>query len=576
MTRRRNFLGRAYVEGGQLEDAIQCVEPVLESLDLESVLLFSGVYAELGQLEGRARTLDIACRLQEAVGDSAAEHELLKTLFEVQKKLQWDQAAAQSALRLLAQDPQQSQLLEFAEAYFRKHADAEALSKVLRYKAEGSALSPEEQAALLWESIELSSEDMSTVIARAVTLDPHHEGAAKEFERVLEKREDWNALAEHLNTWSERVTPENRSRCLRKLAWVHAERRSDHVAASEALSALLKLEDSDDVRALLIDSLTQSGQIQEALSLIQNRLSAQPELRTSEQVLLHAAEALCSVGKFDEAYRLCAAKLNDEHTESLVAYMLEVAKRGANFEHIKATLQYRAESEQGKERAMTMLELSAHTKERLSDIDEAMRYATEALREAPNEAEVLRHLEQIFSDRLRQLVELLRNVARQEERDEIRADLFERIALLMWKKADKPSAAQEAFAEVLKVRTSEAAENFWREHPERKERSSFQEDSSEEESLEALAKLASSEMKKPSLSSSDEALVEVSSSELFAEKLDASNVALQQASDESADDVPDPDDVELISDEVELIKASPAESEVTEVEISSDEVELLD
>lgn len=462
---RRRQLGFAYLDAGQTEDAMVCLEPLLELGDAEVAEVLIPLFREQGRDEDATYALSIA------VAGLPPERRLprLREIIESLVKAGDVEQAMQRAHEVLAIEPGDPEALGFLEKEYRSRKDDLALRDLMLEASRVPDVSPEVRKRRLREVAKLSEEsldDLPGAIAawRAITtVDPTDMEASAALAERLEQAEQWDELVQVLDRQAITETdPDTKVATLMRLALVHRDRRDDVDAAVDALRAVLQIEPDDPAaRDALCDALLLGDAVIEAVPLLEARIDdtsdRQEKLRLLE-ILASTYEA--RLGDDERAFST-SARILDEDPSNLAALdrMERVDSRSQNISRLLETLAYRAEVVPREERADILVRIGSVADESLGDLDRAADTYQQALDLAPDRVDVLDALVSVYdrAGRYKDLVVLLRERAKLEESPVARAELYRRIARTLRDRVQNDEAAAEAWTQVLEAGEDEEA-----------------------------------------------------------------------------------------------------------------------
>jgi tetratricopeptide (TPR) repeat protein len=460
----RRRLGEAYVEAGQLEDAIICFEPLLDAGDAAAAERLIDLYRQAGRSADVARALSVSVAKLRPELRAPRLREMMDVLI-----TQGDRAgASQRAYELLQVDPASPDALNFLEDELRRRSAWEELRDLLQTAARVPGLGVDSRKQRLREVAALSADKMSDLEGaanawRAVTsLDPADGDARGTLAKLLEKLERWDELVQVLERDAlSTLDPTTKAEIFRRLGRLHRDQRQDLGAAADALQKLRELLPGDEsARDELCDVLLELGAFRDAAPLLRQRIDG--ALRAERVRLLRILAPLLDeqLGDLEGAFD-ASTRLLDEEPGDLDALgrMERIDAAAERWDRLLQTLSYRAEVGQPEERAQTLARMGALADQRLGDLDRAAEYYGQALDLAPADAAALDALCDVYdrAERYRDLVELLRTRATMEGDTTIRAELYRRIARILESRVRNEDAASEAWSEVLAAGEDEEA-----------------------------------------------------------------------------------------------------------------------
>ena len=461
---RRRRLGRAYIEAGQLDDALVCFEPLLELGDASAAEALVPIYRERGRDAEASRALAIAVAGLPPEARGPRLRELVETL---RATGEHDQAL-ERAKELLELEPTDVQTLEFVEEELRRREDRRELRDLLLVATRLPGAPPELTKRRLREVAELDEEHLAdaegaiAAYGALLALDPSDRDARHKLASLFERLGRWDELVAHLEQESlGLVDPDAKATLLMRLAILHRDRRDDAVSARVALRSLRQLRPEDtDARDALCELLLDMESWNEALPLLEERIelaSGDERLTLLETLGVTLEER---VGDDDAAFA-ASARLLDEEPASLSALdrMERVDMRTGNAARLLETLAYRVEVVTPSERAPILVRVAQLADGELGDLDRAADALQQALDLDPASAAVLDALCDVYDrgGRYKDLVVLLRERARLEESGVARAELYRRIARILGDRVGNLDAAAEAWEKVLESGDDEEA-----------------------------------------------------------------------------------------------------------------------
>ena len=472
---RRRRLGFAYLTAGQTQDALICLEPLLDVGDHEAAEALIPLYRERGQHDQLTRALSAA------IAGLPLQHRAprLREIIEDLKRAGDIDGAMQRARELLEIEPGDIEAMGLLESELRLREDFPALRELLIQASRIPGAGVEAKKARLREVAELSEgplgdpEGAITAWRAIGTTDPTDVDAYNNLARLFEQHQRWDELVQVLDKQSLSITdPDARAALLFQIAGIHRDERHDYQSAIGALDALRAFRGDDDrARQELCDVLLLAEQFGRAVPLLEERIE-DTEDHTERLRLL---EVLCAtleegVGD-DEAAFTAAAQLLDSDPSNLAALdrMERIALRTENYPRLIETLSYRVEVVEEEERSGLLRRLGDVADQNLGDLTRAADYYQQALDVSPGDVQVLDALCSVFdrSERYKDLVVLLRERAVLEQDDFARAELYRRIARTLAERVRKPDASAEAWEKVLEAGEDPEALRALRRHAER-------------------------------------------------------------------------------------------------------------
>ena len=453
----RRRLGSAYVDAGQIDDAIVCFEPLLEVGDAEAAEALVALYREAG------RERDVTRALSVAIAGLPAEQRVprLREIIEILVAQGNLDDAASRAMEILQVEPADPEALGFLDEHCRTRGHFGDLRELLLAAARVSTLPVAARKQRLLEVASLSETKMNDADGaisayRAIAaLDPADTGAQVALYELLERHQRWDDLVQVLDRYALTVTDvDEKSRVYRHLAETHRHHRGDLMSAIEALRHLRDLQPGDPAaRDALCDALLEANAFLEALPLLRERIAEATNSKESLPLLRVLARALEHDLDDDEGAFATWARILDVESGDLEALdaMERIDTRGMRADRLLQTLAYRAELVEGADRARVYTRMGGIADQQLHDLDRAGEYFAKGLELAPDSAETLDALCDVYDrgERYRDLVVLLRRRAKEESDERARAELYRRIARILQDRVRNEEAAAEAYREVL-------------------------------------------------------------------------------------------------------------------------------
>lgn len=466
----RRRLSQAYAEAEQTEDAILCLEPLLEQGDAQAAEQLVELYRSSG------READVVRALSVAVAGLPATQRVprLREIVEILKGEGDMDGAAGRAREILQIDPTDPEALTFLEDLYRQRNEFDALRDLLLSAARVSGLSVEARKLRLREVAAICEQklgDQSGAISawRAVSaLDPADGDSRRSLQRLLEAAGRWDELVQVFEREALTVTdPDTKAEIYRRLAHLHRDRRDSPMEAVEALRSLRELRPGDvAARDDLCDVLLTAGLHQEAVPMLRERIDGASAADERMRLLRLLASVLEEELRDDEgAFDACARLLDEEPGDlDSLDRMERIDTRAERWDRLVETLSYRTEVVADNARAEIFSRMGRLADSRLGDMDRAAEYYGKALDLAPADTSILDALCSVYdrAERFRDLVVLLRQRAEIEAGAAARAELYRRIARILAERVRNEDAAAEAWQEVLEAGDDEEALRFLR------------------------------------------------------------------------------------------------------------------
>jgi tetratricopeptide (TPR) repeat protein len=470
----RRKLGAAYVDAGQIEDAIACFEPLLERGDPQAAEMLVDLYRSADREADLLKALSIAM-----AGLPPAERvPRLREIVDILESQGKSEDAVARCREILAIAPDDPAAIATVEEWCREHGEFTTLREHLLAAARVPSAPVEVRKAQLWEVARLSEQHLDDTAAAVsalraiVSLDPSDREARKALAEALERSERWDELAQLLERDALSVTdPNEKGVIYLRLARLHRDRRQSFDEAIRAYHTIRELTPDDPtVRDELSDVLIDAGAFLEAMPLLRERVeSASKETRAP---LLRRVGAILEEQLDDsESAFIAMTRLLDDEPGDLeaLARMERIDRQSERWDRLVETLGYRAEVAAPEERARVFGEMGEISETRLGDLERAAEYYVKAVDQNPGDQDVLDRLCRVYdqSERYRDLVVLLKERAKNEANVSARSELYRRIARTLADRVRNEDGAAEAWQEVLKAGNDEEALRALRIHSDR-------------------------------------------------------------------------------------------------------------
>lgn len=468
---RRMQLADAYLEAGQIEYAITCLEWLLEEGDPQAAERLVDLYRAEGREEDAVRALGVA-----ALGLAPSERiprlrELMSTLRargDVESAARW----AHEILAVDAADPEALTTIEDACRHSGDYAPMRdallAASRVAGLSAEGRKQRLKDVASIC--ELRLGDLDGAIDAWRAVVaLDPADREARAAQKRLLVACERWDELADVLEREALALTdPEPKAEAYRQLAELHRDRRGDLEGAIAALRQLVHVAPHDTAaRDALCDALLQAGEVLDAVPLLRRRIDESQGPARAELLRLLATLLEQELDDSEGAFGAWARLLDESPSDlDAIAHMEAIDEAAGRHERLLSTLSYRLEVTDAAERPGVLVRMGRIAENALGELDRAAELYRRALDLAPGDGSILDALSALYdrTERYRDLVVLLRETAQRESDVGRRAELYRRIARTLADRVGNEEGAAEAWREVLQAGEDEEALRFLRRH----------------------------------------------------------------------------------------------------------------
>ncbi len=454
---RRKRLAHAYLDAGQLEYAASCFEWLVAEGDADAADTVVGIYRQLGRDADAMRALDVAARSL----PPAARVPRLREMMSMAIGSGDTGAAAQHARGILDVDPADPEALSFLEGDLRKRGAWAELRDLMLATVRVPGLALDARKQRLREVAQVSEKRLGELEGAIsahqgiVALDPVDKDSRAALLRLLEQAQRWDDLAQALEREVAAATDAaTQADMLRKLVWVHLDRRGDEVEGISALRGLHAVTPDDRAsRDRLADLLiAREDELTDAIPLFEARVSEAGRGAPRAALRRTLAAAYERVGDEERAFEAWTRLLEDEPKDlDALDHMATIDQRSGNAERLLSTLTYRADVESGAERAATLRRMGDIADAELKDLDRAAELYARALELAPGDEALLDALSSAYqrAERYKDLVVLLRDRARRESDIGSRAAIYRRIARTLHERVQNDDGAAEAYQEVL-------------------------------------------------------------------------------------------------------------------------------
>jgi Flp pilus assembly protein TadD len=470
---RRRKLAHAYLEAGQEEYALQCLEWLLDEGDAEAASLLVDLYRRAGREDDSIRALEVAARSLPPEARIGRLREVIAIL-----AARGDTAGAVvQAKAILEIDPNDTEALTLLEDDCRSRGEWSELRDLLLRAARAPGLVLDARKQRLREVAQLSERRMNDLPGAISawkglsTLDLGDREARTQLMRLLEQTERWDELVQVLDREALAQTdPTARAEVYRRLAAIHQVKRGDPREAVVVLRSLLDVLPSDRAaQGALAHALVLSGEVEEALPLLEARVTEAAPGAPRAEALRALGRAFDALEVTDRAFDCWARLLSDATGDREALTRMEaIDTESGDAERLLRTLGYRAEVEEGEEKSAVLARMGKLAEENLEDLERAAELYGRALelsaaQSASGEA-LLDDLSRVYdrAERYRDLVVLLRERARTEADPLARAAIWRRIARTLADRVDNQDAAAEAFVQVLEAGEDREALDFLR------------------------------------------------------------------------------------------------------------------
>ena len=469
---RRRQLGQAYVDAGQLDDAIVCLEPLLDAGDAAAAETLVDLYRSVGRDQDVPRALAVAVQSLPPDDRIPRLREMIDVLVAQGKH---DEAVAR-AKEILEFAPGDDEALQFLETEYRNTEQWSALRELMLSAARVSGASVDARKERLREVARVSSRHLDDpngaieAYRAIVALDPADADARDRLAQHLEATQRWDELVEVLDREALAQTdPDGKASVYRRLAAVHKDARQDLEHAIVALMQVRELAPGDDrSRDTLCDALLETARHAEAVPLLRERLEDAVDPGDRIDVLRTLADTLeYHLGDLEAAFGAAAQLLEEEPGDIVTLDRMErIDVRLENPERLLDTLSYRTDVVDVSERPAMLRRMAVIADETLDDLDRAADLYRAALEFDPKDEGTLEALASVYdrAARYEDLVELLQERVQREEVASVRTELHRRIARILAERVGDEDAAADAWREVLDAGDDEEALRALRAH----------------------------------------------------------------------------------------------------------------
>ncbi len=282
----RKALADAYLEVGQVDDAIAALEPLAAS-DPEVRRTLLGLYRDAGRAADFARVAaDFA-----ADGDVAQQVRDLKDLAEIQGRSGDRAGMLDTMRRVLGLDAADLEALALVEDDLRARGDYSTLRDVLAEAVRSEQCPPDMRIPRLREIAQVSLERLDDAqaaldawreILDSVGEDPE---ALAGMDQVLSQQDRWEELTPVLTQRADVLEDGDiRNAVLRRLADLHRDRTGDRAAEAAALAQLWRaVPHDDDVAGRLVALRRASGNLAGVVEVLRARAERSPPTAAGER-----------------------------------------------------------------------------------------------------------------------------------------------------------------------------------------------------------------------------------------------------------------------------------------------------
>ncbi len=472
---RRKRLGRAYLRAGQLDDAALCFETLLQKGDVEAVEVLADLYRGSNRKDDLARVLSSGAQRYAPPQRVQALRELVAVLCDLGRR---DEAIGE-AQALLQLDPTDGEACAFLEGEYARRRDFASLRQLMLTASRIPGLSADARKQRLREVAQISqtrlqdTEGALSALRAIIALDPSDLEARSALIQMLEASELWDELARSLEREASTADTAERAPILRRLGEVERDHRHDYPAAANVFGELYEIcHDDEEIRDALCDALLLADRGREAIPLLRARIDASSSDEERVPLFRTLGSILEDCGDDESAFEVSARLLDVRPGDTdALDRMQGIDERNENYARLIETLSYRVEIAPPRECASILRRAGKLADEKLSDLNQAAEFYSQALRYEPDDSRALDALCDVYvrSDRYKDLLVILRERASSAEDPNARRELYRRIAKVLSDRIRNEEASIEAWREVLKSGEDEEALGALRVYLERRE-----------------------------------------------------------------------------------------------------------
>lgn len=287
----RKRLVRAYLEAGQLSDAIVCLEPLLKLRDMDAAAQLVDLYRQADREFDRFKALRVA------TANLSDREKAVRFLDGLERLVNLGQADEVSliAQEVLELDPANEQTIAQLRLHYRKHGDIPALRASLEKAADATDTPPKRRKRYLLEcadlSLELDDPDGAVAALRAIRVtEPNDVEVTVRLEALLADQLRWKELTELLEAQYAEAEREARIELARRLAELYFGPAEEPEAGVDALRRV-RVDAPQDDAALeqLCEALLSNQAYLEALPLLRERANRAQDDQTRLALLQRLA-----------------------------------------------------------------------------------------------------------------------------------------------------------------------------------------------------------------------------------------------------------------------------------------------
>jgi tetratricopeptide (TPR) repeat protein len=463
---RRKRLARAYLEAGQIDYAITCLEWVADEGEPETVEQLVELYRRVGREQDALHLIQragAALPIPLRVGH-------LRAALEAALAHGDEDGAVARARDILTADPADPEATAYLEERHRRRGEWAELRDLLVAAARIPGLSVEARKQRYLEVAQLcerrlgDSDGAVQAWKQVSTLDPGDREARGALMRLLEQLERWDDLAQVLER--EAVSSTDglaKLEAYKRLARLHGEKRSDPAEAALAWRSALDVSPRDpEARDGWIEGLLTANALAQAIAPMRERATTAqpgPERAQAYRALARTLERLGNEEdprdkRWADALDAWTRVLDDAPDDREALDRLEALDlRIGDAERLLRTLAYRADLEQGEARLGVLVRMGEVAERSLGDLARAAEVYHRAFELDPKNERVIDALTSVYerTERYRDIVTLLNERAHVEEEAGPRAALYRRIARVLAERVHNEDGAAEAYLKVLEA-----------------------------------------------------------------------------------------------------------------------------
>jgi len=469
---RRKRLARAYLDAGQVDYAITCLEWVAEEGEPETVEQLVDLYRRVGREDDALRLLSRAGAALPIPMRVATLRSAMATALS-----RGDEEAATSHARdILAADPADPEATAYLEDRHRRRGEWNELRELLYAAGRVPGLSVDARKQRFREVAQICERRLNDADGavqawkQVVTLDVADREARNALVRLLEQLERWDDLAQAIERDAVATgDPDAKLEAYKRLARIHGDRRHDGAEAALAWRAALDISPTDfEAREGWIAGLLAAGALAQAVTPMRERARAaavgadraeahRALARALDQLALRSAEANPEApldARWHEAVETWTRVLDDLPRDLEALDRLEsLDRRIGDWERLIRTLSYRADLEDGPARLAVLVRMGEVAEHSLGDLARAAEVYHRAFDMDPKDERVIDALTSVYerTERYRDIVALLNERAHVEDEPQRRAALYRRIARVLSERVGNDDGAAEAYSKALEA-----------------------------------------------------------------------------------------------------------------------------